>query len=108
MWKTKIWIQIGTVSDAVEVAHLCAPDVLVVQGADAGGHGLAQGAGIASLLPEVADALREVGKDFIPLVAAGGIVEGRGVAACIASGANTVVIGTRFLASREANITKGY
>lgn len=106
--RTKIWIQIGTVADAVEVAQTCNPDVLVVQGADAGGHGLAQGAGVVSLLPEVADALEEAGFGSIPLIAAGGIVEGRGTAACLALGAQGVVMGTRFLASKEANITKGY
>ena len=105
---TKIWIQIGTVADAVEVAHFCSPDVLVVQGTDAGGHGLAQGSGIVSLLPEVADALKEVGMQKIFLVAAGGIAEGRGTAACMALGASGVVMGTRFLASHEANIAKGY
>ena len=106
--KTKIWIQIGTVTDAIEVARSCHPDVLVVQGADAGGHGLAQGAGIMSLLPEVADSLRSIGMESIPLVAAGGIVEGRGTAACLALGGHGVVMGTRFLASKEANIAKGY
>jgi len=106
--KTKIWIQIGSVSDALQVAKICHPDVLVIQGADAGGHGLAQGAGIISLLPEVADALEEIGLNNISLVAAGGIVEGRGTAACLALGANGVVLGTRFLASNEANIAKGY
>lgn len=106
--KTKIWIQIGTVVDAIEVARSCHPDVLVVQGADAGGHGLAHGAGIVSLLPEVADSLRGMGMGSIPLVAAGGIVEGRGAAACLALGGSGVVMGTRFLASKEANIAKGY
>lgn len=157
--KTKIWIQIGTVTDAIEVARSCHPDVLVVQGADAGGHGrcafqsiaflvqtaigiarhvlrakssrspntclttdflpprrhtdservgLAQGAGIVSLLPEVADEMREMEMESIPLVAAGGIVEGRGVAAALALGAGGVVMGTRFLASKEADIAKGY
>ncbi|KAL9076741.1 MAG: hypothetical protein Q9161_000726 [Pseudevernia consocians] len=106
--KTKIWIQIGTVTDAIEVARSCHPDVLVVQGADAGGHGLAQGAGIVSLLPEVADSLRGIGMESIPLIAAGGIVEGRGTAACLALGGCGVAMGTRFLASKEANIAKGY
>jgi nitronate monooxygenase len=106
--RTKIWIQIGSVADAVEVAQTCSPDVLVVQGADAGGHGLAQGAGVVTLLPEVADALEEAGLGSIPLIAAGGIVEGRGAAACLALGAQGVVMGTRFLASKEANIAKGY
>ena len=106
--KTKIWIQIGSVADAVEVAYSCHPDVLVVQGADAGGHGLAQSAGIVSLLPEVADALKDRGVEDIPLLAAGGIVEGRGTAACLILGGSGVVLGTRFLASKEANVAKGY
>ena len=106
--RTKVWIQIGTVTDALHVAQTCAPDVLIVQGADAGGHGLAQGAGIISLLPEVADALADVELSHIHLIAAGGIVEGRGTAACLALGASGVVLGTRFLASQEANIANGY
>lgn len=106
--KTQIWIQIGTVTDAVQVAKMCKPDVLVVQGADAGGHGLAQGAGIISLLPEVVDALHQIGSGHISLIAAGGIVEGRGTAACLALGASGVALGTRFLASEEASIAKGY
>lgn len=106
--RTKVWVQIGTVTDALDVAQTCAPDVLVVQGADAGGHGLAQGAGIISLLPEIADALADIGMSHVPLIAAGGIVEGRGTAACLALGASGVVMGTRFLASKEANIAKGY
>lgn len=106
--KTKVWVQVGTVSDALEVARTCHPDVLVVQGTDAGGHGLDRGAGIISLLPEVADALSEAGIKNIFLVAAGGITEGRGTAACLALGASGVVMGTRFLASNEAEIAKGY
>ena len=106
--RTKVWVQIGTVRDALQVAQTCRPDVLVVQGADAGGHGLAQGAGVVSLLPEVSDALSDQGMGDIPLIAAGGIAEGRGTAACLALGASGVVMGTRFLASKEANIAKGY
>jgi len=106
--KTKIWVQIGTVGDALEVAKLCTPDVLVVQGADAGGHGLERGGSIVSLLPEVHDALHAAGMRDISLVAAGGIVEGRGVAAALALGAEGVAMGTRFLASEEAQVAKGY
>lgn len=106
--KTKIWVQIGTVGDALEVAKLCRPNVLVVQGADAGGHGLERGASIVSLLPEVHDALHAAGVRGISLVAAGGIVEGRGVAAALALGAEGVAMGTRFLASEEAQLAKGY
>lgn len=106
-------MQVGSVKDAVEVARGCKPDVLVVQGTDAGGHSLAQGAGIVSLLLEVADAVEALAKggtvEEMPLpMAAGGIVEGRGVAAALVLGAAGVAMGTRFLASAEADITVGY
>ncbi|KAJ9633945.1 hypothetical protein H2199_009194 [Coniosporium tulheliwenetii] len=100
--KTLVWIQTGSVSAGVEVARLVHPDVLVLQGSDAGGHGFEKGAGIISLLPEAADALADAGFGDIPLVAAGGIAEARGVAAALALGAQGVVMGTRFLASKEA------
>ena len=107
--KTKIWIQIGTVGEALEVVRTCAPDVLVVQGvADAGGHGLEVGASIITLLPEVNDTLHEHGFSKIPLVAAGGIAEGRGAAAALVLGAAGVVLGTRLLATTEAEISSGY
>lgn len=106
--RTRVWIQVGSVRDAVAAAmSVSPPDVLVLQGHDAGGHGLKRGAGIISLLPEVADALEKRGID-IPLVAAGGIADGRGVAAALALGAVGATMGTRFLASREAKISKGY
>lgn len=106
---TQIWLQVGSVSEAMEAAKSQhAPDVLVLQGIDAGGHGLKKGAGVISLLPEVADSLHEIGKD-IPLVGAGGIADGRGVAAVLATGvAVGAVMGTRFLASKEAEIKRGY
>jgi nitronate monooxygenase len=114
---TKIWVQIGSVREAMDVvAAQVKPDVLVVQGTDAGGHGLAQGAGLISLLPEVCDSLAryfenngEGGIGEMPVIlAAGGIVEARGAAAALALGASGVVLGTRFLASREAQISRGY
>ncbi|CEN60102.1 hypothetical protein ASPCAL02543 [Aspergillus calidoustus] len=107
--KTKIWVQIGTVDEAIAVAEALSPDVLVVQGSDAGGHGLAQSASIITLVPEVKDALakRQI-KTNIPLLAAGGIADGRGMAASLALGASGAVMGTRFLASSEANIARGY
>ncbi|KAL4866395.1 hypothetical protein BDV12DRAFT_135986 [Aspergillus spectabilis] len=107
--KTRIWVQVGTVAEAVAVAEALDPDVLVVQGSDAGGHGLAQSASIVTLVPEVKDALakRQAGKD-IPLLAAGGITDGRGMAASLSLGASGAVMGTRFLASSEAKIARGY
>jgi nitronate monooxygenase len=104
--QTQIWIQVGSVADAIAAAKAPSPpDVLVVQGSDAGGHGPARGAGIISLLPEVADAISD---SNIPLLAAGGIADGRGVAASLHLGAVGAVMGTRFLASTEAKISKGY
>lgn len=110
--KTKIWIQVGTVADAAQAVETCKPDVLVVQGTDAGGHGLEKCAGLMSLLPEVDDAISAYCQSHnLPkpiLIAAGGIMDGRGVAASIALGASGVVMGTRYLACPEANIAKGY
>lgn len=109
--KTKIWIQIGTVQEAVFAVRECLPDVLVVQGQDAGGHGLEQGAGLLPLLPEVLDALAPVvgnGISMPQIVAAGGIIEGRGMAAALTLGAQGVVLGTRYLAAHQANLSKGY
>lgn len=106
--KTKIWIQVGTVAAALRSAQTCKPDVLVIQGADSGGHGLVQSSSIISLLPECADALVKEGFGHIPLVATGGIVDGRGVAAALMLGASGVCMGTRFLASPEAEISNGY
>lgn len=105
---TKICVQIGTVSEAREIlAESARPDVVVVQGAEAGGHGRAvDGMGLMALFPEVADVLRGSG---IPLLAAGGIADGRGAAAGFCLGAAGIVMGTRFLASRQARkVTAGY
>ncbi|TKA71875.1 hypothetical protein B0A55_06339 [Friedmanniomyces simplex] len=111
--KTMIWVQISTVADALEVTRTCQPDVLVVQGADAGGHGLEKCAGLIPLLPEVDDAVSALCKEQhdLPkpqLVAAGGIMDGRGAAAALTLGASGITMGTRYLASPEANIAKGY
>lgn len=102
-----VWVQVGTLRESLEAARSKSPpDVLVIQGAEAGGHGRARdGMGLMTLLPEAADALADSG---IPLIAAGGISDGRGVAAALALGAQGAAMGTRFLASAEARIAKGY
>ncbi|KAL4928883.1 nitronate monooxygenase [Aspergillus undulatus] len=107
---TQIWVQIGTVSEARGLIspHAEQPDVIVVQGAEAGGHGRAtDGAGLMTLVPEICDLLAEK-KVQIPLVAAGGIVDGRGALASLCLGASGIAMGTRFLASTEARIARGY
>ena len=110
--KSKIWIQVGSVANAVEVTRTCKPDVLVVQGSDAGGHGFHKAAGLIPLFPEVDDAVTilgtEEGIEKPGLVASGGILESRTAAAALALGASGVVMGTRYLAAPEANIMHGY
>ena len=109
--ETKVWVQVGGVQEAEEVVREAGPDVLVVQGTDAGGHGRARGAGLVSLLPEVCDAVDAMVQDESErpvIVAAGGVVEARGVCAALALGASGAVMGTRFLAANEAVIAKGY
>ncbi|RGP61784.1 hypothetical protein FSPOR_9781 [Fusarium sporotrichioides] len=103
----QVLIQIGTVQESIEVARSeHRPDALVVQGAEAGGHGRAtDGLGLMALFPEIADQVQDCG---IALFAAGGIADGRGVAAALSLGAAGAVMGTRFLAATEARISKGY
>lgn len=77
-------------------------DVVVAQGWEAGGHVWGTVATMA-LVPAVVDAAAPV-----PVIAAGGIADGRGLAAALALGASGALIGTRFLASSEANIHPHY
>jgi len=105
---TRIWIQTGSVSSALHIARTCQPDVLVLQGADAGGHGYERSVGVIALLPETKDTLRANGFDNIPLIASGGIADGRGVAAAVVLGAQGVVMGTRFLAASETPVHPAY
>jgi enoyl-[acyl-carrier protein] reductase II len=88
--------QITTVQQA-EVAAEHGVDIVVAQGGEAGGYG--GSVSTLSLVPQVVDAVRPV-----PVVAAGGIADGRGVAAALALGAAGVNIGSRFLASAEAPV----
>jgi enoyl-[acyl-carrier protein] reductase II len=93
---SKVMIQVTTVAQAIEAAMRGA-DVIIAQGGEAGGYG-----GIVStmvLVPQVVDVVSP-----IPVVAAGGIFDGRGIAAAFMLGAVGVNMGTRFLASKEAPI----
>ncbi|MFI4973672.1 MAG: nitronate monooxygenase [Caulobacterales bacterium] len=89
-----------TVSSAAgaRAAVAAGADVVVAQGWEAGGHVLGQVASLP-LVPAVVDAVGEV-----PVVAAGGVADGRALAAALALGASGVWVGTRFLASEEAAI----
>ncbi|KAJ5182681.1 hypothetical protein N7492_000297 [Penicillium capsulatum] len=105
---TKVWIQIGSVGAALQAAQACRPDALVLQGSDAGGQGHARGSSIITLVPEVDDTLHAHDIDNIPLVAAGGIMDGRAAAAAFMLGASGVVMGTRFLGADEVDLPLEY
>jgi nitronate monooxygenase len=87
--------QIQTVALARQ-AVAAGADIVVAQGTEAGGHAASRGA--IALVPEVVD---EVGSS-VPVVAAGGIADGRGLAAALMLGASGVLMGTRFYATPEA------
>jgi nitronate monooxygenase len=72
-------------------------DILIAQGGEAGGHASARGA--MALVPAVVDAARARG---VPVVAAGGLADGRGLAAALMLGADGAMLGTRFQASEES------
>jgi nitronate monooxygenase len=109
-----IWVMVGDIGDATQATTHLQPDVLVLQGTDGGGHGHATSASILALVPEMVDKLVAENLDDplrapIPkIVAAGGLVDGRGVAAALTLGAEGVAMGTRFLAAFESEITKEY
>src|SRR3954449_2794539 len=77
-------------------------DIVVAQGTEAGGH-----TGTVATMPLVPQMVDAVG-DRVPVVAAGGLFDGRGLAASLALGADGVWIGTRFIATPEARSTPGY
>jgi enoyl-[acyl-carrier protein] reductase II len=95
----KVMSMCGKVSHAVH-AERAGCDAVVAQGTEAGGH-TGQVAGMA-LIPQIVDAVR------IPVLAAGSIVDGRGLAAALAFGAQGVWMGTRFIASHEARAAEVY
>ncbi|MDT5010120.1 MAG: nitronate monooxygenase [Mycobacterium sp.] len=83
----------------VDEALRAGADVVVAQGTEAGGHGAMRGT--VSFVPEVADYLAESSPETL-LLAAGGIADGRAVAAALMLGADGVLMGTRLWASDEA------
>jgi nitronate monooxygenase len=94
--------QVQSRADA-EVALEAGAQVIVAQGAEAGGHGDRRGT--FTLVPEIADLLAGRSPETL-LCAAGGIADGRGVAAALVLGADGVLVGTRLWATAEANVAE--
>ncbi len=97
----KAMVTVGSADEAKRAADLGA-DIVVAQGLEAGGHVWSR-VGTMVLVPIVADAVAP-----LPVIAAGGIADGRGIAAALALGAAGAWIGTRFLATAEAQVADGY
>ncbi len=99
--RVHVMVMVANVGDARAAADAGA-DIIVAQGADAGGHrsvwreGARADVGTFALIPEVVDAVD------VPVVAAGGIADGRGLVAARALGAAGALLGTRFVATRES------
>jgi NAD(P)H-dependent flavin oxidoreductase YrpB (nitropropane dioxygenase family) len=97
----KVAVQIGS-PDAARRAADAGVDLVLVQGVEAGGHVLAR-TGLFVNLPTTVDAVAP-----LPVVASGGIADGRGLAAALVLGAQGISLGTRFLASEEAYVREDY
>ena len=104
-------IKIMTMVPSVEAARTAervGADVIVAQGSEAGGHRSIGdkpatpplGVGTLALVPQVVDAVR------VPVVACGGLADGRGLVAALALGAQGVQLGTRFVATRESPVAE--
>jgi nitronate monooxygenase len=107
---TKVTVMVTTIDDARK-AETAGADVIIAQGWEAGGHrsqvkkSPAAQSGAVGTLPLVREMVEKV---RVPVVAAGGISDGRGLVAALALGASGVQLGTRFVATREAKATEGY
>lgn len=89
----------------IDVALKAGAAVIVVQGAEAGGHGASRAT--LPFVPEAADYLKQHSPETL-LLAAGGIADGRGLAAALMLGADGVLVGTRFWAAAEALTPKSH
>ena len=101
---TPLICQVQTLAHAREAVEAQA-DIIVAQGAEAGGHGASRAT--LTLVPEIADYLARAASDTL-LLAAGGIADGRGLAAALMLGADGVLVGSRFWASEEALVPQSF
>jgi NAD(P)H-dependent flavin oxidoreductase YrpB (nitropropane dioxygenase family) len=93
--RCRVWITVGSVAE-MSAALALDPDAIIVQGREAGGH-LRATESLLTLLPRLSSIVVDR-----PLIAAGGIADGRAAAAAFAAGASAVCVGTRLVASEES------
>jgi NAD(P)H-dependent flavin oxidoreductase YrpB (nitropropane dioxygenase family) len=98
---TKVFVQVGSVEEARAAAE-AGVDAIIAQGVEAGGH-VKSTTSLSTIVPAVVEAVKPV-----PVIAAGGIANGRGVMAALSLGAQAVSMGTRFLASEETGVIRAY
>jgi len=98
---TKVFIQVGSVEEA-KAAAAVGVDAIIAQGVEAGGH-VKSTTSLSTIVPAVVEAVKP-----IPVIAAGGIANGRGVVAALSLGAQAVSMGTRFLCSEETQVLRAY
>jgi nitronate monooxygenase len=98
---TKVFAQVGSVAEA-KAAAAAGVDAVIAQGVEAGGH-VKGTTSLSVLLPAVVEAVKSV-----PVIASGGIGNGAGLVSALSLGAQAVSMGTRFLASDEADAAQDY
>jgi NAD(P)H-dependent flavin oxidoreductase YrpB (nitropropane dioxygenase family) len=98
---TKVYIQVGSVEEA-KTAAAAGVDGIIAQGVESGGH-VKSTTSLSTIVPAVVEAVKP-----IPVIAAGGIANGKGVVAALSLGAQAVSMGTRFLCSEETLVSRAY
>jgi enoyl-[acyl-carrier protein] reductase II len=96
-----VWLQTASINSA-QAAIAAGVDIIIAQGSEAGGHNRST-VNLFTLLPNMVDAV-----DPVPVVAAGGVADGRGMAAALCLGAVAVCVGTRLVATVESNAHEEY
>jgi NAD(P)H-dependent flavin oxidoreductase YrpB (nitropropane dioxygenase family) len=97
----KVFLQVGSVEEAQAAAD-AGVDAIIAQGVEAGGH-VKSTTSLSTIVPAVVEAVRST-----PVIASGGIANGRGVVAALTLGAQAVSMGTRFLCSEETKVLHAY
>jgi NAD(P)H-dependent flavin oxidoreductase YrpB (nitropropane dioxygenase family) len=97
----RVFMQVGSVAEAQAAAD-AGVDAIIAQGCEAGGHVRGRTA-LTTLVPTIVEAVRP-----LPVIASGGIATGGGIVAALSLGAQGVHMGTRFVASDEANVASAY